>query len=323
MPFITKIKLVVIAILALFKQSKLRGWHDAVVMLFTEVCIIFSFGGVSNNYARKHRYNLKFLEDNFPLSNYSLKTISPVEQTYIWVLWWQGENGMPPIVKATYNSIVKNSRKKVVLITESNCRQYIDIPEVILAKVKKGIIKLQALSDFIRMSLLDRYGGMWIDSTILLVKPLKDEFFNKSLYSIADRQKAEVTLGTKYVAEGRWNGQFLATNHIHYPLFTLMREIWIDYWTKYNALIDYLFVDYTIAYIVNQLPIVKNDIDALPETNPDMHKLRGIINSEYSADVFNFLLRRNEMFKLTYKGEFKEMLNGKETFYRHVIREWK
>ena len=57
--------------------------------------------------------------------------------------------------------------------------------------------------------------------------------------------------------------------------------------------------------ILNKSKLVKNDIDSLPETNHDMHSLRGILNCEYSADVFDSLLRKNEMFKLTYKGNFK------------------
>ena len=320
---ITKIKIALSLITNLFSQVKLRGWYDAILLTIIELRILFSIGNKENLYAKKHKLNLEFLTNNFPLSKYKLPEEKVVETKdfRIWVLWWQGESQMPPIVKATYNSIVRNSGKKVVLITELNYRQYIDIPEVILVKVNKGVIKLPALSDFIRMSLLDRYGGMWIDSTILLVKPLYEEFFSTPLYSIADRQLSKIELGTQYVAGGRWNVQFLATNQIHYPLFSLMREIWIDYWSKYNALIDYLLVDYTIAYIVNKSKLVKNDIDSLPETNHDMHSLRGILNCEYSADVFDSLLRKNEMFKLTYKGEFKEIVNGKETFYQHIIRQ--
>jgi hypothetical protein len=48
---------------------------------------------------------------------------------------------MPDIVKACYNSIQKHAcNHPVILITEENFRNYIDMPEYIINKQKEGYI---------------------------------------------------------------------------------------------------------------------------------------------------------------------------------------
>ena len=61
----------------------------------------------------------------------------------IWVCWWQGKENMPDIVKACYNSIQKHAcNHPVILITEENFRNYIDMPEYIINKQKEGYIDI-------------------------------------------------------------------------------------------------------------------------------------------------------------------------------------
>ena len=52
----------------------------------------------------------------------------PQEDNYpIWVMWWQGENKMPEVVKICYASILKNAGSHPVnLITNCNYEKYLD-----------------------------------------------------------------------------------------------------------------------------------------------------------------------------------------------------
>jgi hypothetical protein len=54
------------------------------------------------------------------------------------------------------------------VVTEQNLSNYIDVPY--LTNVKSFAAK----SDIIRLSLLAKYGGIWVDSTLLCMKPLDD-----------------------------------------------------------------------------------------------------------------------------------------------------
>ena len=76
---------------------------------------------------------------------------------------------MPDIVKACYNSIQRHAcNHPVILITEENFRDYIDMPEYIINKQKEGYIDITHFSDILRMMLLTKHGGIWMDSTLLI-----------------------------------------------------------------------------------------------------------------------------------------------------------
>ena len=101
------------------------------------------------------------------VEKYNEKDAKTCEKTYIWVMWWQGESAMPPIVKACYSSIKRAAKDyEVVLITEENWKQYVEIPQYIIDKVDCKKITLTHFSDIVRVALLKRWGGLWIDATV-------------------------------------------------------------------------------------------------------------------------------------------------------------
>ena len=73
----------------------------------------------------------------------------------IWTCWWQGEEAMPDIVRACYNAMrLHADNHPVILITEKNYKEYVDMPEYIIRKLKDGTIDLTHFSDILRMMLL-------------------------------------------------------------------------------------------------------------------------------------------------------------------------
>ena len=94
----------------------------------------------------------------------------PITETSpIWTCWWQGENAMPDIVKACYNAMHRFSDgHPVILITEKNYKDYVNMPDYIIRKQQSGEIDLTHFSDILRMMLLAQHGGIWMDSTLLI-----------------------------------------------------------------------------------------------------------------------------------------------------------
>lgn len=87
----------------------------------------------------------------------------------IWVCWWQGLDQSPEIVKACVKSIKRNAGKHtVIILTEDNYRQYVDIPKWVEEKKNKGIITRTNYSDLLRLSLLAKHGGLWLDATFIV-----------------------------------------------------------------------------------------------------------------------------------------------------------
>jgi hypothetical protein len=312
-----KLKFVCSSFISFLKQRHIRSFIGNIKYLYINTRIIFSKDPESL-YIKKHELNRELLKTIIPLKKCVYDEF-PVDNYKIWVLWWQGYDAMPEIVKCTYNSICRMTGKDVVLITKDNISEYINIDSWIEEKVHKGFMKLPAFSDYIRAYLLFEYGGMWIDSTVLFTRQMPKWIYEERFFTIHNN----VVLSNKYVAMGRWNVQILGTNRKHLQLFGDMLYVFREYWRKYNYIMDYLLVDYSIDYSYNERKIVKGMIDSVPVTNGKMHTILGIINNEYNEDLLKELEKDTWMFKLTYKCNFKSFINNKTTFYKKIIEIWK
>lgn len=92
-----------------------------------------------------------------------------------WVMWWQGEENAPKIVKSNVKRMKSVfGEANVVVIDQNNYSQFTDINPAIIDKFKRGKITFAALSDVIRFNLLSRHGGLWLDATLCV----SDEFKN-------------------------------------------------------------------------------------------------------------------------------------------------
>ena len=91
-----------------------------------------------------------------------------VENAPVFVFWWQGLDGAPDIVKSCIASMRRHiGSHPLVVITRDNVWDYVDIPEYIYEKVERKIITQTQISDIQRIALLERYGGLWLDATIM------------------------------------------------------------------------------------------------------------------------------------------------------------
>lgn len=88
-------------------------------------------------------------------------SIPPVIWTY-----WSGKKS--ECAQACFASLqIKNKDFKINLITEDNLLEY--LPN--FPKLPKDL-DVQVFSDYVRLSLLKRYGGIWIDYSVIVTSPL-------------------------------------------------------------------------------------------------------------------------------------------------------
>ena len=98
-------------------------------------------------------------------------------------MWYQGINHAPPIFKLCINSIINNRvNHTVYILTKYHLDKYIKLPTIIESKFIKGYIMIAHLSDIIRMGILYKYGGYWIDSTFFITKPISS--INSTFYTL-------------------------------------------------------------------------------------------------------------------------------------------
>ena len=127
---------------------------------------------VKNRLMKKHQIMIDFLEDKFKdyWKNYQLQESIPdcdeKLRNKIWICWWQGIENAPEIVKACVESIKRNAGEyEVIVITDDNCKDYVQFPDWLEGKMENEIFSRTHYSDLLRMSILAKYGGIWIDST--------------------------------------------------------------------------------------------------------------------------------------------------------------
>lgn len=217
----------------------------------------------------------------------------------IWIMWWQGYDKAPDLVKACINSVKRNnSSRPVIVLSESNYEEYIGIPKYVKKKYELGYITVTHLSDMIRVALLYIYGGVWCDATILDVAEIPQKVFDSDFFTI------KTGLKTKEPSHGEWTTFFLASQ----PGNELMRQIAVDhykFWKQHNELIDYIMFDYIIRMAVQNDKKIASQIKTVPENNRNVFKLREYLDchDECTAEDIKKLKDDTYLFKLSWKDE--------------------
>lgn len=126
----------------------------------------------SNNY--KNRYD--FILQNLPI----YKHTHIYNNTIFWC--WLQEKIDIPILNACLNSVIRNNKgNKIIMINKNNIHQYVHFPLYILNKFNNNSMSKTHFSDLLRLELLIKYGGTWIDATVLMTK-YNENFFGKDLF---------------------------------------------------------------------------------------------------------------------------------------------
>lgn len=217
----------------------------------------------------------------------------------IWILWMQGEDNMPPLIRACVKSIKENAGTHPVhVLNADNIENYVNIPTIINDKLKQKIITFTHFSDIVRMALLSKYGGYWIDSTIYMTQPLTT--YNMPFYSI--RQKVYSNRFVECTNGSNWSAYFVACGEKNiYP--QIIYQFFIDYWQHNNCMIDYFLIDYAIAMLYRTDRSFHEIIHAMPYDVKNVNILRLNMNQNYSLDLWKELTQ-SRYNKLSWKLSF-------------------
>lgn len=271
---------------------------------------------------RRHEEIKRYIKLKFAsvLNKYK-DAVYPESQSFdnrkIWVCWLQGEANMPDIVRTCYNSVKANANgREVVLITNENVEKYISIPKFIKDKVNNGKMSRTHLADYIRISLLKNYGGLWIDATVLVTDKInvdcKLPFF--SIKQMPD--------SIHFVSQYRWAVWILGCSpQIGKILFDCLENLFKAYLKKHSLFIDFFLFDYFLAVMYDEIPLVKQLVDNCPYNNPNAYELGNLLNKEFNEDAFLQLKKNNTFHKLSWKQPyFMHTADDKPTFYSVISK---
>lgn len=237
----------------------------------------------------------------------------------VWWCWLQGEDNCPRLQKICLASVrEKLVDRKIIVITKDNLYNYIDFPDYIKEKYKKGYISNTHFSDLIRLQLLIKYGGTWIDSTALCTG-YDRELFDKPLF---------VYKNLNYVWYGSKNycykevpliaDNWFITAEINNPILITVRDLLFDYWNTHNYVIDYFIFHYFFTMTVNYK--YKNLFEKIPlRSHIQPHLMQNVCYRKVSEDEMNDILSQATMHKLTNKVKSESL--SADCLYLKLINE--
>lgn len=241
--------------------------------------------------------------------------VNNIQNLPIWICWWQGEDNMPEIVKKCYENIrIYSGSHPVHLITLKNVNDYITLSPLILKKFHAGKIKYAHLADLIRLKLIAKFGGLWIDSTVYLTAPIDENLFSKSFYTIKNNP-----IDNKSVSQYRWCSFFIG-GLPHNPYISAIEKAFETYMIKEQTFLHYLIIDYLIDIMYKRNNNFQHIIDNTKITNPYMHWIGLHLNQEFSLKEFNMMKQTTNVYKTTYKGILnKTTKQGNITYYGYIL----
>lgn len=193
----------------------------------------------------KKKYNplLKQLIDK-----YAEKEFTHEHSHKVWVCWFQGMEQAPEIIKICHTSLRRYVKEReIVVLTDDNISQYVTFPEHIQQKYHEGKIPQAQYSDLLRLELLTRYGGTWIDATVLCTgSHYPQEIFDADLFFF------------QYIRAGNIDfhgiSNWFITASSNQKTLLILKEMLYQYHKDYNCTVAYFIFHIFFMMIAKQLP---------------------------------------------------------------------
>ena len=246
----------------------------------------------------------------------------------IWQLWLQGKDEMPPIIRKCTQSVKEFHKDNVILLTQNELKNYVEIPEFIIEKYKKRIIPPAHFSDIIRLILLAQYGGCWIDASVFLTDKIPADILNADFFSFKSRYSLfidnNLSLGQFKMISNNFNSiiemetpYFFSAKPASALINTLLNLL-LHYWENENTLIDYLIID---KFFI--LTVVKNKKCRFEYLNMPIYYrentllLQHALFERFNKRLFERIKAMSSVHKLTYKNLHRNPY--KNSFLMHIL----
>lgn len=260
---------------------------------------------VKQKLEKKYRRALQKFDSSYDI-NLPHKTSNKV-----WICWFQGMENAPELVQRCYQSIKENMPDRdVIVLTTDNIKDYVDFPSYILDKWKSGIITHTHMTDLLRLELLIKYGGMWIDATVFCSgNEIAPYFYESDLFfyqCLKPGRDGHSTYISSWLMSARTNNKILmATRYLCY-----------EYWNEHNNMIDYFLLHDFLSIVLDYYPEDWKKI--IPRDNATPHELLLRLFDQYDENIWMAIKEQTPFHKLSYKFKESQILQD-GTFYRKLI----
>jgi len=231
----------------------------------------------------------------------------------IYVFWYQGYESAPEIIKTCIDRLLYIYNDRVIIINKDNFKDYADIPKRILELLDQKVISFTNFSDLLRLSVLRKNGGIWIDAGIYSLKPFDLDMYIYPFYTIKHGLFSDW-----HVCKGLWTiGLFCSgkNNTIINYLYDVLTACILDH----KTFLDYLMFDSVLALGYENIQSIQEMINKVPINNCRFFELDKKINETYNELKFKMIVKGDSLFRIGWKQQFYKM-NGEEiTNYEYLL----
>ena len=235
----------------------------------------------------------------------------------IWQYWESPDGTVPPLVQACLNSVEKFKGKcERILLTPDSVKEYIDLPDYIYKMKESGKMCTAHFVDIVRTALLVKYGGVWIDSTILLTDTIPEYITDSELFFFRTDEKIDLDglCGTNYLISAS-----LPNNIILSQVLASM----FAYWKENRFLVNYFSHMHIITLVCRNNKASLNQIPFY--SFYPVQELQWELLNKYDTKRWEQLKQMTSVHKLTHKTKVltkKKEFDTTGTFYEHIIKEY-
>lgn len=241
------------------------------------------------------------------------------EDAPVWVFWWQGLQDAPYLIQTCIRNIQKNAgTHPVYLVSQENYESFVDIPEHIGQKLAQGQISFTHFSDYLRMKLLAEHGGVWLDATVFVQKPIAPEVFQSPVWTVRNPGNDQSNISNwewSISMLGGWKGN---------ALFRTMEKVLDRYWAEHGMVATYFMTDCLIRILYDRYEDIRKMITDVPVSNQHYYFYQEHFNLPLDTGLYEEELNsKTWLYKITWKCRYEEQSpDGEETYYARWKREF-
>ena len=217
----------------------------------------------------------------------------------IWSAWLQGLDNAPEMVNVCLESHQKHlPGYEFRVLDMENYRQWVELPEWVEEKYARGMIPAALFSDVLRVAVLKRYGGVWMDASVLCTG-FDNQQLQKQWTEVENSRFAVFRYyrkGDRYPSGlSNW---FIAATPDNVVL-TSVYDMLTAYWRDYDCTIDYYMMHLFISCALKAFPEMER---GMPKLNSRYSFFLGdALSRTYSQEAWQELVDHVAIHKLNYR----------------------
>ncbi|MDR0304651.1 MAG: capsular polysaccharide synthesis protein [Chitinispirillales bacterium] len=232
-----------------------------------------------------------------------------IDKKIIWQFWYQGiDENIPKVVKACFNSVKTHSNGyEIIMLSKENMNDYIELPDFVWKRLNTGGYDITKLSNLVRLYLLSAYGGVWLDATIYLTKPIEESLLQKDFFAF-QRSKTlplDANIYIKYdplyfswspAIQVRMLNSFMIAKP-HNKIISDLLSILLEYWKKEEQTGHYFFFQICFNRMIQQDEWKNLNCEIIGDT--DCHRFLIAGFNRFNRTLYDKTTARMNIHKLT------------------------